>query len=232
MSAQPPPGPVTASAVWRWWWPRRPSRRSSTWQSDPWRRGWRDAARLGHRRRWSQNGDEKSMGLASKRRASPGRSVKPPQLPLRLSPGAPTCSPAGTGTIPQQPPISRQRAPKRRHALGRNQQQRQQHHGSGSSSCAARKQQQLWPGRPGFLSLRVFANIFTQKLSKSIPVIFMILQAFKDPSIKKCFQNILHVSLNSKRYEIDFDVILERGRLYCGKSITIQPPLMEHIRQK
>ena len=124
---------------------------------------------MGHRRRWSQNGDEKSMGLTSERRASPGRSVEPPQLPLRLSPGAPTCSPAGTGTIPQQPPISRQRAPKRRHALGRNQQQRQQHHGSGSSSCAARKQQQLWPGRARF-----FANIFTQKLS--IPVRFFIMK--------------------------------------------------------
>ena len=78
-----------------------------------------------------------------------------------------------------------------------------------------------------------FLPIFSRKnCPLSIPVIFIILQAFKDPSIKKCFQNILHVSLNSKRYEIHFDVILERGRLYCGKSITIQPPLMEHIRQK
>ena len=34
------------------------------------------------------------------------------------------------------------------------------------------------------------------------------LQAFKDPSTKKCFQNALLVSLNSKRYEIHFDVIL------------------------
>ena len=163
---------------------------------------------MGHRRRWSQNGDEKSMGLASKRRASPGRSVKPPQLPLRLSPGAPTCSPAGTGTIPQQPPISRQRAPKRRHALGRNQQQRQQHHGSGSSSCAARKQQQLWPGRPGFLSLRVVANIFTQKLSIVHTCEIYNFTCFQRSFDKKCFQNTLLVSLNSKRYEIHFDVIL------------------------
>ena len=128
---------------------------------------------MGHRRRWSQNGDEKSMGLTSERRASPGRSVEPPQLPLRLSPGAPTCSPAGTGTIPQQPPISRQRAPKRRHALGRNQQQRQQHHGSGSSSCAARKQQQLWPGRAGFLSLRFFCQYIHAKTVNTCEIFIM-----------------------------------------------------------